>query len=58
VVLLPKTEIAAKPKDFQTISLIYSFTKLLTKVLAIRLAEYIDKLISSAQSAFIKKRCI
>jgi hypothetical protein len=58
VVLLPKTEIAAKPKDFQTISLIYSFTKLLTKVLAIRLAEYIDKLIVSAQSAFIKKRCI
>jgi hypothetical protein len=58
VVLLPKTEIAAKPKDFQTISLIYSFTKLLTKVLAIRLAEYIDKLIVSAQTAFIKKRCI
>jgi hypothetical protein len=58
VVLLPKTEIAMEPKDFRPISLIHSFAKLLTKVLAIRLAGYINKLVSSAQSAFIKKRCI
>ena len=40
------------------ISLIHSFAKLLTTVLAVRLSVYIDKLISPSQSAFIKKRCI
>lgn len=58
VVLIPKTEVASEPKDFRPISLIHSFAKLITKVLALRLSIYIDKLISSAQSAFIKKRCI
>lgn len=38
--------------------MIHSFAKLLTKVLAIRLSVYVDKLISNVQSAFIKKRCI
>jgi hypothetical protein len=58
VVLIPKVEIANEPKDFRPISLIHSFAKLLTKVLALRLSAYIDQVISSAQSAFIKKRCI
>jgi mannosylglycoprotein endo-beta-mannosidase len=58
VVLIPKVEVATEPKDFRPISLIHSFAKLLTKVLAIRLAAYIDGLISSSQRAFIKKRCI
>jgi mannosylglycoprotein endo-beta-mannosidase len=58
VVLILKVEVATKPKDFRLISLIHSFAKLLTKVLALRLSAYIDRLISSAQSAFIKKRCI
>jgi hypothetical protein len=58
VVLILKVEIANEPKDFRPISLIHSFAKLLTKVLALRLSAYIDQLISSAQSAFIKKRCI
>lgn len=56
--LIPKVEVATDPKEFRPISLIHSFTKLLSKVLAIRLASYIDTLISTAQSAFIKKRCI
>jgi mannosylglycoprotein endo-beta-mannosidase len=51
-------EVATEPKDFRPISLIHSFAKLLTKVLAIRLSTYIDGLISNAQSAFIQKRCI
>ena len=55
VVLIPKTETAIEPKDFRPISLIHSFAKLLTKVLAIRLSVYIDRLISHSQSAFIKK---
>jgi len=57
-VLLPKVEVSTEPKDFRPISLIHSFAKLLTKVLAARLSCYIDSLISSAQSAFIKRRCI
>ena len=58
MVLIPKKEIATEPKDFRPISLIHSFAKLLTKVMANRLAMYIDKLTSSSQSAFIKRRCI
>ena len=58
VVLIPKKEIATEPKDFRPISLIHSFAKLLTKVMANRLAMYIDKLTSASQSAFIKRRCI
>lgn len=56
--LIPKLEVATEPKDYRPISLIHSFAKLLTKVLARRLSVYIDKLISSAQSAFIRRRCI
>jgi hypothetical protein len=58
VVMIPKVDVATEPKDFRPISLIHSFAKLLTKVLAIRLSAYIDRLISSSQSAFIRKRCI
>lgn len=58
VVLIPKTDVALEPKDYRPISLIHSFAKLLTKVLAIRLSEHMYKLIAPAQSAFIKKRCI
>ena len=58
VVLIPKVEVATGPKDFQPISLVHSFAKLVTKVLATRLSNYIDKLISDSQSAFIKGRCI
>lgn len=45
-------------KDYRPISLIHSFAKILTKVLANRLAMYIHKLISTSQSVFIKRRCI
>jgi hypothetical protein len=58
VVLVPKVEVATEPKDFRPISLIHSFAKLVTKVLATRLSSYIDKLIATSQSAFIKGRCI
>jgi hypothetical protein len=58
VVLIPKVEVAAEPKDFRPTSLIHSFAKLVTKVLAVRLSTYINKLIAASQSAFIKGRCI
>jgi hypothetical protein len=56
--LLPKKEVAELPGDFKPISLIYSFAKLISKVLALRLAPHINGLISNALSAFIKNRCI
>lgn len=58
VVLIPKVEVAAEPKDFRPISLFHSFARLFMKVLALRLASYIDNLIANTQSAFIKGRCI
>lgn len=58
VVLLPKKENSQSIKDFRPISLIHSFAKLITKILAMRLAKHMDSLISNSQSAFIKRRCI
>jgi hypothetical protein len=56
--LLPKKVASELPGDFRLISLIHSFAKLISKVLAQRLAPHIDSLVSNAQSAFIKYRCI
>jgi hypothetical protein len=56
--LLPKTETAERPGDYIPISLIHSFAKLVSKVLAMRLAAHINGLVSHAQSAFIRRRCI
>lgn len=54
VALLPKKDGAAKIEDFRPISLIHSFAKLVTKVLAIRLSRVIHTIISPAQTAFLK----
>jgi hypothetical protein len=56
--LPPKKDVADTVKDFRPISLIHSFAKIVSKVLALRLQPIIDGLISTSQSAFIKKRCI
>lgn len=45
-------------KDFRPISLIHSFAKLITKILANRLAAHLDRMVSCNQSAFIKGRFI
>jgi hypothetical protein len=45
-------------KDYRPISLVHSFTKLVTKVLANRLAGKLHEKVSTNQSAFIKKRFI
>lgn len=58
IVLLPKSEEASQPKDFRPISLIHSFAKLATKVMAIRLQPFMQQLVSSYQSAFIRGHCI
>ena len=58
VVLLPKKEGAEDISDYRPISLIHAIEKIIAKILAIRLAPHMHKLISNAQSAFIKTRSI
>jgi hypothetical protein len=56
--LIPKQTEAIHPRDFRPISPVHSFAKLLTKILANRLAPELDKLVGTNQSAFIQGRCI
>jgi len=58
ITLLPKKPDADLVKDFRPISLVHNFAKLVTKVLANRLAGRLDEMVSPNQSAFIKKRFI
>lgn len=58
IILLPKRDQSVEMADFSPISLIHSMTKLISKVLAVRLAKHMDRLISNNQSAFIRTRCI
>jgi hypothetical protein len=58
VTLLPKKDDAEQPKDFRPISLVHSFAKLVTKLLANPLAPKLQEMISPIQSAFIKGRFI
>ena len=54
ITLLPKKEDADQPKDFRPISLVHSFAKLVTKLLANCLAPKLQEMVSPVQSAFIK----
>jgi len=56
VTLIPKVSSPMSLKEFWPISLLGSLYKLLSKVLASRLANVMDKIISTSQSAFIKGR--
>jgi hypothetical protein len=58
ITLIPKKTEADQVKDFRPISLMHSFAKLVTKILANRLADHLDQMVSSNQSVFIKKRFI
>ena len=53
-----KKEGAKCAGDYRPISLIHGIGKLISKVLTLRLQPHMGTLISHAQSAFIKKRCI
>jgi hypothetical protein len=53
--LISKKEVSEHPEDFRPISLLHSFAKLISKVLAIHLSHHIDGLVSNAQSAFIHR---
>ena len=58
IILLRKKDDAARLGDFRPISLIHSFAKLFTKVLARRLAPHMNTLVRANQSAFISGRLI
>jgi hypothetical protein len=54
ITLLPKLQPAFHAKDYRPISLVHSFTKIVTKVLANRLGGRLHDMVSANQSAFIK----
>lgn len=56
--LIPKEKNADRIQNFRSICLLNVSYKILTKVFAARLARVIDKLIPSAQTAFLKGRFI
>lgn len=56
--LIPKSSCPQGLRDYRPISLLGSIYKLISKVLASILATVMDSIISSNQSAFIKKRYI
>jgi mannosylglycoprotein endo-beta-mannosidase len=58
VALLPKKDGAEEISDFRAISLIHAIAKIIAKMLALRVAPFMNELVSNAQSAFIKKRSI
>jgi hypothetical protein len=58
ITLIPKKVDAAMAKDFRPISLVHSFAKLVTKMLANRLAPLLNSMVATNQSAFIKGRSI
>jgi len=58
ITLLPKKDDATNIRDYRPISLVHSFAKLVTKLLANRLAGRLDQMVTPNQSAFIKGRFI
>lgn len=55
ITLLPKVENVSHVKDFRPIRLMHSFAKIVTKLLANRLASRLQLMVSPNQTAFIKK---
>jgi retron-type reverse transcriptase len=56
--LLPKKEGAEEISDYRPISLILAIAKIVSKMLANWLGPLMDRLVSNAQNAFIKRRSI
>ena len=53
ITLIPKKADAVLAKDFRPISLVHSFAKLVTKILANRLTPHLSSMVAANQSAFI-----
>ncbi|KAM0831366.1 hypothetical protein ACQ4PT_065600 [Festuca glaucescens] len=58
ITLLPKKDGAVELKDFRPVSLVHSFARLLTNIMARRLAPRMQELVDGNQMAFIRGRCI
>ena len=58
IALIPKKEGAEEITDFRPISLIHAVAKIISKLMATRLAPLMNDVVPHAQSAFIKKRSI
>lgn len=58
LVLIPKAKSAAKVDQFRHIPLCNVFFKIITKIIATRLRQYLDIMIHLCQSAFIPHRAI
>ena len=58
IALLPKRIDASEISHYRRISLIHSVAKLISKVLALRLSAALDGVISPAQTAFQRGKCI
>lgn len=58
IALIPKMETPESPGDYRHISLINSFLKIISKLLAWRLSKVMNSLMDNKQSAFLKGCCI
>ena len=58
IVLLPKSADAIEPANYRPITMIHSLAKLISKILAIRLAPRMNDIIAPNQNAFIRGRTI
>jgi hypothetical protein len=56
IALIPKKKGAKDVSDFRPISLIHAISKLISNMMAGRLAPHMNKLVSNAQSTFIQKK--
>ncbi|KAM0826153.1 hypothetical protein ACQ4PT_069071 [Festuca glaucescens] len=56
ITLIPKHQNASEIRDFRPISLVHSFSKLFSKLIANRLKTKLPELVSSNQSAFVRGR--
>lgn len=56
--LLPKKVGARCPIDFRPITMVHSFTKLISKILALRLAPRLNEMVAKNQNAIIRERTI
>jgi hypothetical protein len=58
IVLLPKRLDATAPSDFRPIAMVHSFGKLVSKLLATRLAPVLSRLVTCNQTAFVRGRAL